>query len=91
MKFGLYLRENIVDEWKQYYIQYDELKRMIRVLAAVEGKSMQPEMPGNRVGFSLTVPPPTNDAAQPRGTAMEGKLDNDSDGKCILSWSSCWA
>lgn len=83
MKFGLYLRENVVEEWKQYYLQYDKLKRMIRILAEVESKAMAPEPTlTGKVGFSLTVPPPTNAAAQPLGRAgkgMGGVMDGDSD------------
>eukprot|EP00624_Nannochloropsis_granulata_P006383 evm.model.NODE_47213_length_8085_cov_26.603340.1 len=83
MKFGLYLRENVVEEWKQYYLHYDKLKRMIRILAEVESKAMAPEPTlTGKVGFSLTVPPPTNAAAQPLGRAgkgMGGAMDGDSD------------
>jgi len=83
MKFGLYLRENVVEEWKQYYLQYDKLKRMIRILAEVESKAMAPEPTlTGKIGFSLTVPPPTNAAAQPLGRAGKGGggvMDGDSD------------
>lgn len=80
MKFGLYLQDNMVQEWRKYYLQYDEFKRMIRVLAEVESKSLAPEPTlTGRIGFSLTVPPPTNAAAQPRKTA-----DGDSDGTCMV-------
>lgn len=70
-------------EWKAHYLQYDELKRMIRVLAAVESKSLAPEstFAGGHIGFSLTVPPPTNAAAMPIGSKTEkGSQDGDSDG-----------
>lgn len=66
MKFGLYLQDHIVPEWETFYIQYDELKRMIRILADVESKSMASSPTLGKIGFSsLTVPPPTNAAAQP--------------------------
>lgn len=45
--------------------QYDELKRMIRVLAEVESKSMVHSPPNKIKPVSLTVPRPTNAAAQP--------------------------
>ena len=83
MKFGQFLQENMVKEWKANYLQYDELKRMIRVLAAVESKSLAPEstFAGGHIGFSLTVPPPTNAAAMPIGSKAEkGSQDGDSDG-----------
>jgi hypothetical protein len=88
MKFGLYLQDNMVKEWKAHYIQYDELKRMIRVLAEVESKSLAPEptFAGGRIGFSLTVPPPTNAAAMPIGSKPPGAAasqDGDSDGACV--------
>ena len=82
MKFGLYLQDNVVEEWKQYYLQYDRLKRMIRVLAEVESKSLAPEPTlTGKIGFSLTVPPPTNAAAQPlsRPGGVGGVMDLDSD------------
>lgn len=80
MKFGLYLKENVVDEWKEFYLQYDKLKRKIRQLAEVESKAMAPEphLTG-KIGLSLTVPPPTNAAAQPLGRAGKSAADGESD------------
>jgi hypothetical protein len=93
MKFGLYLQDNMVKDWKAHYIQYDELKRMIRVLAEVESKNLAPEstFAGGRIGFSLTVPPPTNAAAMPIGSKPPGAAasqDGDSDGAwwCGVVW-----
>lgn len=98
MKFGLYLQDHIVPEWEQYYIQYDELKRMIRVLADVESKTMASSPTLGKIGFSsLTVPPPTNAAAMPLKTGVKatfsragekteaaggGAAGSGSDGKC---------
>lgn len=87
MKFGLYLKEHMVQEWKSQYLQYDELKRMISILAAKERLAPQPTYPhaeGGRLGFSLTVPPPTNAAAMPLGSEPPPE-GGDSDGPC-----TCW-
>lgn len=94
MKFGLYLQDNVVKEWKAHYLQYDELKRMIRVLAEVESKSLAPEstFAGGRIGFSLTVPPPTNAAAMPIGSKPEkGPASQDGDSDGALSVGLCVA
>jgi hypothetical protein len=66
MKFGQYLIDHQVAEWGDNYIHYNELKRMIRVLAELE-KTTMAASPGQyfKKGISLTVPPPTNAAAQP--------------------------
>ena len=32
MKFGEYLQAQLVQEWKNYYLNYDKLKKMIKQL-----------------------------------------------------------
>lgn len=31
MKFGVYIEENSVSEWKEFYIDYNELKKFLKV------------------------------------------------------------
>lgn len=35
MKFGEYLHSNKVEEWKDFYLDYDKLKDMIKELEAI--------------------------------------------------------
>lgn len=66
MKFGKYLLENQTEEWKQMYIDYDKLKKLIKILAGLQLTSPQD---GSK-GTSLSVAMPTNAA----GIPMTGDL-----------------
>jgi len=63
MKFGEYLQTNIHQEWAPHYLDYDELKHIIKIL--------ENQLAGMNVteytlkGTSLTVPPQTNASGLP--------------------------
>ena len=61
MKFGEYLRSNAVPEWHDKYLNYDKLKKVIKILE--ERHVGLPDSTG--IGTSLSVPPPTNAAGVP--------------------------
>ena len=74
MKFGLYLLANQNKDWEEAYLDYRRLKDLIR--AVHEKHVMDNEDPdGIGKGTSLSVPPPTNAAAQPtKGSATHELL-----------------
>jgi SPX domain protein involved in polyphosphate accumulation/uncharacterized membrane protein YidH (DUF202 family) len=64
MKFGEFLLKQRNPEWFDYYLDYNRLKDLIRDLH--DKHEMDNEDPdGMGKGTSLSVPPPTNAAAQP--------------------------
>ncbi len=62
MKFGEYLRSNATSEWKMQYLDYDKLKKLIKIL---EDQHIGVQH-GSGIGTSLSVPLPTNAAGMPR-------------------------
>jgi len=61
MKFGEYLRTNAVPEWLDKYLNYDQLKKLIKIL---EDKHVDGQQ-STGIGTSLSVPRPTNAAGMP--------------------------
>lgn len=61
MKFGKYLISNETEEWKEYYLDYDKLKQLIKRLCALQ----LGEAESSEIGTSLSVPRPTNAAGVP--------------------------
>lgn len=61
MKFGEYLRTQKAPEWQDYYIDYDQLKQMIKELEEIH----LAVAPVNQRIASLSVPVPTNAAGMP--------------------------
>ncbi len=61
MKFGKYLLENQTPEWKEMYIDYEKLKKLIKKLSALQLSS---PLEGGK-GTSLSIPRPTNAAGIP--------------------------
>lgn len=62
MKFGEYLRSQKTDEWKDFYLDYDQLKKMIKQLEQAHLMVPQSSISG---GTSLSIPRPTNAAGMP--------------------------
>jgi SPX domain protein involved in polyphosphate accumulation len=62
MKFGEYLRTNLLPEWQDKYIDYGRLKGLINRLEEMQLASVQS---GTGIGTSLSVPVPTNAAGMP--------------------------
>ena len=62
MKFGEYLREQLNPEWKEMYMDYDRLKKLIKLLEEVH---LGAPRSFNTFGTSLSVPVPTNAAGMP--------------------------
>jgi len=70
MKFGEYLLSNRNADWAEAYLDYSRLKELIRAL--YEKAIMDNYDPdGISKGTSLSVPPPTNAAAQPTPDAVK--------------------
>eukprot|EP01031_Cornospumella_fuschlensis_P036887 gene36887-44750_t len=65
MKFGEYIRDQKVPEWQFYYLDYDNLKEMIKALEAIH---LAAPLDTEKV-TSLSIPRPTNAAGMP----VEGK------------------
>ena len=61
MKFGEYLTTNAVVEWQDKYLNYDKLKKIIKLL---EEKHLGTQQ-STGIGTSLSVPRPTNAAGMP--------------------------
>ena len=70
MKFGLYLHENQDSEWAGMYLDYDQLKSMIKKLEEIHIDAVSPK---TTKGTSLSVSRPTNSAGVPsaRGSAEQ--------------------
>ena len=70
MKFGEYLINNRNVDWVEYYLDYHRLKDLIRALH--DKHEMDNQNPdGIGKGTSLSVPPPTNAAAQPISSGIK--------------------
>ena len=73
MKFGEYLSNNVHEEWKEMYLNYDRLKKMIKVLQAkfkLANKDPDSILPSGST--SLSVPRPTDAAGQAKkATAID--------------------
>lgn len=61
MKFGDHLIDNKVPEWKEMYLDYDRLKKIIK---AIEAKRM-PNTVTSEKGTSLSIPKPTSSTGTP--------------------------
>jgi SPX domain protein involved in polyphosphate accumulation len=71
MKFGVILKENIDPEFENQYLDYDRLKKLIKELEEMEF-GVQDDGLNMR---SLTLPRPTNSAAQPIEASHESNQE----------------
>lgn len=62
MKFGENLRQNMVAEWAEHYLDYDKLKSIIRELEASQVNKQRSDLLSIS---SLTIGQQTDAAAQP--------------------------
>jgi len=71
MKFGEYLLSEQNPEWAEAYLDYKRLKNLIKTLHDRSTLSEE-SWDGSRTGASLSVPPPTNAAAQIQSAGGDG-------------------
>ena len=63
VKFGKHLEEEGVPEWKDQYVNYKKLKKLIKKLHRL--MLADPTRAPTTIGVSLSTPAPTNAAAMP--------------------------
>ena len=74
MRFGQHLLKNVVPEWAGKYVQYEELKKIIKILK----QQMLTGPPAEwDVGVSLSTPAPTNAAAMPANQQKPDASDDE--------------
>jgi len=73
MKFGEYLLSEQNAEWAEAYLDYHRLKNLIKELHD-RSTLGEESWDGSRTGASLSVPPPTNAAAQILSGTGDGAL-----------------
>ena len=61
MKFGQHLIDNKVPEWKDMYLDYDRLKKLIKAIEALQ----LPKTVSSEKGTSLSVPKSTSSTGTP--------------------------
>ena len=59
MKYGEYLESHMVPEWREYYVSYGKLKKILKVLTT---KLLSKTPAEWTIGVSLSTPAPTNAA-----------------------------
>jgi SPX domain protein involved in polyphosphate accumulation len=80
MKYGAYLEEQMIPEWKDYYMSYKQLKKILSVLSQKYINKPPEEWD---TGVSLSTPAPTNAAAMP-----EIDIEHGGDNESIASANS---
>ena len=65
MKFGEHLQAQLHPEWREYYLDYNRLKGLIKELATSLADRLDGGGASGGIGTSMSVPRPTNAAAQP--------------------------
>lgn len=66
------LSGQITEEWRSYYLEYEQLKDMISILSAQSSLKSQFDQMDSKGGTSLTVPLPTNAAGMPVNSEDSG-------------------
>ena len=85
MKFGEYLRNNVHEEWKEMCLDYDRLKKMIKVLQAkfkLANKDPDSLLPSGST--SLSVPRPTDAAGQAKKATAIDRAESIVEGQADL-------
>lgn len=80
MKYGAYLEEQMVQEWREHYMSYKQLKKILNILSQKYINKPPPEWD---IGVSLSTPAPTNAAAMPEVDIEHGERDGDSENSSI--------
>ena len=85
MKFGEYLRNNVHEEWEEMYLNYDRLKKMIKVLQAkFKLANKDPDSLLPRGSTSLSVPRPTDAAGQAKKATAIDRAESIVEGQADL-------
>ena len=75
MKYGAYLRDNINPEWADQYLDYDKLKKMIKILQAKFKHANKNPGAISAGSVSVSVPRPTDAAGQPKQPTALDRAD----------------